>query len=314
MRASFAVLALLLVAGCADVPGEGNVPAVPDFRAQEVRADGPPVLLTSKGLGGLEAIAAGELVRQGPCLYLGWGADPQLILWGDGVSIVTEKDGGWAVQLPSGERAREGDRVQGAGGGVPTSQPIQAFANEPVPEECASGGAMQVHSVESVEPARVPEGRPPPPPPAPAPPSIVAQLLDGSVEPQGSATSVSGFTDPRAALFAHMIAERQASGPPGEAALCLRAADDALLNQLAGKIANVHPARDCRWNDGRVVLRADDSPAIFVAVSMDCDGKRQCVAEGSTVSANMGGEGRGYFLEPIADGWSILRAGIEWMS
>ena len=76
----------------------------------------------------------------------------------------------------------------------------------------------------------------------------------------------------------------------------------------------VHSVKTGYVADAGVVLREDDSAAVFVDARLDCDGRARCVAEGARVFANMGGEGQGYIMRPIPGGWSIEMAGVSWIS
>ncbi|MDG5747383.1 hypothetical protein P8Q88_04255 [Qipengyuania sp. XHP0207] len=317
-RIAFGCVTLVLAA-CQD-PGTAPTPTVPEGK---LPADQPyddlPVLLTGKGLGGMEAITAGALRREGLCLLLDTGSEQALIVWGDGTRIIEDDVKGWAVQFSSGLQASEGDRIVGGGGGLPPAAPIANFVQGEVPEECADRPAVQVHSVESVtrvaiEPMGSPDTRAPPPPPPPPAPSFLDSVKNS---PEGSGAEpaeVLGIDDPREALFAHMIGGlREGEGFHNRPA-CLREVDGAILARLSDRFTDVFAAPMCRWDGGGVVLRDDDSPAVFVDARLECDGRSRCVAEGARVFANMGGEGQGYIMRPIPGGWSIETAGVSWIS
>ena len=316
MRGRFALLAATVVlAACADRPGEGDVPAVPEL-SQDRDYGVLPVLLTGRNLGALEAISAGTLMRQGSCLYLDTGLDPQLIVWGERVEIV-EDGGNWAVRLPSGQLAREGDYIRGGGGGLPPGQPVADFTNEPVPDDCAVAAPVQVHSIEEVRPAErrvTPAGLPPPPPPPPPPPTLIESIETQGARGQGPSTEITGVSDPREALLVHMIQENESIGPDAPRPICLIHVDADMLSRLRRRSSSVQPAGACRWDDGLVVRRADNQPAALVEVKMKCDGRARCIAEGSRIAANMGGEGHGYVLEPVSRGWSVRKTGLSWIS
>ena len=307
--------ATVALASCGDGPGEGDVPPVPEF-SQDHDYGVLPVLLTGKNLGAMEAISAGTLTRQGSCLYLDMGLDPLLIVWGEGVEIV-EDDGSWAVRLPSGQVAREGDFIEGGGGGLPPASPISDFTNEPVPDDCATAAPVQVHSIAEVRPAErrvTSTGLPPPPPPPPPPPTLIETIEMRGPEGQGPSIEIAGITDPREALFAHMLEENEGIGPDAPRPVCLMQLDPEMLARLRARSPSVHAAGACRWDEGLVVRRTDSQPAALIEVKMKCDGRSRCIAEGSRVSANMGGEGHGYVLEPVSGGWSITRTGFSWIS
>ena len=308
--------AIALVAGCSS-EGDRATPEVPDGKFPlETRGDGMPVLLTYSDIGAMEAIQAGSLVMRGPCFHLSGAPEEAVILWQEGTRIVRDPELGFAVELPDGLRVAVGDTIRGGGGALPTAQPIADFAAQEVPEECATGPAVQIHSVELVERVSMddPEFRPPPPPPPPPAPSFLDTVKN---EPEGSGAEpmrVLGIDDPREALFAHMIAGLREGEAYHDRPACLREADGDMLARLSDRFADVFAAPMCRWDGGGVVLRDDDSPAVFVDARLDCDGRTRCVAEGARVFANMGGEGQGYILRPIPGGWSIETAGVSWMS
>lgn len=274
-----------------------------------------PALLTYTNIGALEAIQAGTVVQRGPCFYLSGAPEEAVILWPAGTQIVRDAERGMALELPDGLRIGVGDRIRGGGGALPPAQPISDFASQEVPESCATGPAVQVHSVEIVERAFKDDAdlraAPPPPPPAP-------DFLD-SVKERGTGSAsapveIFGFEDPREALFAHMISGLREGEGYHDRPVCLRDVDDALFSRLSHRFERVYRASACRWQDGGVRLRTDDSPAVFVEARLDCDGESRCLAEGARIFGNMGGEGQGYVMQPVRGGWSIKSAGVSWMS
>ena len=308
--------AAALLSSCSDGNGTA-VPAVPDGRLpSENRAAGLPVLLTYSNIGAMEAIQAGSLVMRGPCFYLSGAPDEAAILWEEGTRIVRDPERGLAVELPDGLRVAVGDMIRGGGGALPTAQPIAEFAAQEVPEDCATGPAVQIHSVELVERVTMddPEFRPPPPPPPPPAPGLLDSVKDSPEGRAAEPVEILGIDDPREALFAHMIAGlREGEGFHNRPA-CLREVDSDMLARLSDRFTDVFAAPMCRWDGGRVVLREGDIPAVFVDARLDCDGRTRCVAEGARVFANMGGEGQGYVMRPIPGGWSIETAGVSWIS
>ena len=308
-----AALALLVtLAACGEASPNDAVPMLRDPAPQsEARA---PVILTAENLGGMEAIAAGTLRRIGPCLYLEGGVEPQLIVWGGKVRI--EEDGaGWLLRLPSGKTAREGDFVKGGGGGLPVHRPISDFTAEPVPEACATGAAVQLHSVEEVRPLPPRDPTlPDPPPPPPNLPDFLDSVRASGLEGLGEVTIIENVASPREALFAHVIAQTRADTRSRKTALCIRQVSPDLLARLQARFDDIHPAPLCRWDDGGVRLRRDDRPAAFVDARIDCDGRRNCAAEGAVTWGNVGGEGYGYVTRPVSGGWSVQRTNLSWMS
>ena len=314
-RRDWITVGILALAGCDNAAGD-EVPRVPDGRFPAVVADHLPSPLTAKNLGALEAIAAGMLVRRGPCLVLGMGPQEPVIVWEKGTTINRTAEGAIAIVPRSGIRITEGDTLHGAGGSLPLGQPISDFTNEPVPDECAVGDAVFVHSVEQVEAAPskpVDDRRPPPPPPSPS-----LSFLDAVMnsDPGGGTViaTIRGIDDPREALFIHLLATiRNGEGHQNSPA-CLREIDDQMLVRLSGKFDDLYRTGDCRWNDGGVVLRRDERKAVFVSANLDCDGRTLCAAEGARVYGNVGGEGQGYILRPTIGGWEMRTVGVSWMS
>jgi hypothetical protein len=311
-------LALLLpLLGACSGDLAGDMPPVPDGKLPvEARGDGIPALLTYTNIGAMEAIQSGSIVLRGPCLHLSGAPEEGVILWEEGTRIVRDPERGFAVELPDGLRVAVGDRIRGGGGALPTARPIAEFSAQDVPEECATGAAVQIHSAELIERVTMDdtEFRPPPPPPPPPAPSCLDSVKDS---PEGSGAEpveILGIDDPREALFAHMIAGlREGEGYYNRPA-CLRNLDGEMLARLSDRFTDVFAAPMCRWDGGGVVLREDDSPAVFVEARLDCDGRSRCAAEGARIFGNMGGEGQGYFMRPIPGGWSIEAAGVSWMS
>ena len=316
-RSAFAaMMAILSLTGCGG--GNGQEPDVPQgrFPAVEARRSAPPVILTASGTGALEARLAGQIIRTGPCVYLEMGAEPALILWAENVRMTGKTDTDWAIETANGHQIRAGDRIIAGGGSLPAAQPIASFTDETVPEECALGDAVQVHSIESVERPAVDPAALAAPPPPPPPPSPQDDFLSGVAKQTGNlvgdGTDLLGFTDPREALLAHLLEEVRTNGAEHPAA-CIARADGALIDRLDAKFGDVHGAQMCRWKGGALALRPNDAPAMLISASLDCDGSR-CVAEGSRVEANMGGEGHGYILRPINNGWRIQKVGYSWIS
>lgn len=143
----------LALAGC-DSLGRSDAPQVPEGRFPSTERDDLPVVLTGKRLGAREALAPGELIRRGSCFQLGSGPEEAVIVWEEGARIDATSERGFAIVLPSGLRVAEGDRLRGEGGNLPPDRPIADFTNELVPDECAIGDAVQLHSIEIVETVR----------------------------------------------------------------------------------------------------------------------------------------------------------------
>ena len=306
-------IAVALIAACSS-DDDRATPEVPDGELPaEARGDGMPAVLTYTNIGAMEAIQAGSLVMRGPCFHLSGAPDEAVILWEEGTRIVRDPERGFAVELPDGLRVAVGDMIRGGGGALPTARPIAEFAAQEVPEECATGPAVQIHSVELVERVSMDdtEFRPPPPPPAP---SFLDSVKNSSASSGAEPVQVLGIDNPREALFAHMIAGLREGEGYHDRPACLRGVDGDVLSRLSDRFNNVFAAPMCRWDGGGVVLRKDDSPAVFLDARLDCDGRSRCVAEGARVFANMGGEGQGYIMRPIPGGWSIEMAGVSWMS
>ena len=307
-----AALALLVtLAACGEASPNHAVPMLRDPAPQvEARL---PVILTLQNLGSMEAIVAGTLRRFGPCLYLEGGVEPQLIVWGEEVRIEEDR-AGWLLRFPSGKTAREEDFVKG-GGGLPVHRPISDFTAEPVPEACATGAAVQLHSVEEVRSPRPKDQSPPdPPPPPPNLPDFLDSVRASDLEGHGEVTIIENVASPREALFTHVIAQTRADTQSRKTALCIRQVSPDLLARLQARFDDIHPGPLCRWDDGGVRLRRDDRPAAFVDARIDCDGRRNCAAEGSVSWGNVGGEGHGYVMRPVSGGWSIERTNLSWMS
>ena len=272
-----------------------------------------PVLLTSESRGALEAISAGTLRRSGDCLYLDPSAEDGLIVWGDDTVIETDGNG-WVVRFPSGLEAREGDFIRGGGGGLPTGQPISTFTKQPVPEACSTGRAVQVHSVEEVRKPEPPDATlPDPPPPPPPAPDFLDSVIDSEADERGEA-AIMEKADPREALFLHIVGAVRGLGSNDKRPACLRQASADMLSKIQARYEDVYAAPMCRWKDGRVVLRADDTPAAFVDAKLDCDGRSLCAGEGAVTYGNSGGEGFGYILRPVRGGWKIRKIGLSWIS
>ena len=305
-----------LLAACSGESAK-DIPEVPtgEFPA-EVPGDGMPVLLTYTDIGAMEAIQAGTLVMRGPCFYLSGAPDAAVILWEDGTRIVRDRKRGVAVELPDGLRLSVGDTIRGGGGALPTARPIADFTAQDVPEECATGPAAQIHSVELVERVALDDAdfRPPPPPPPPPAPGFLDSVRDSLDQNRGDRMPVLGIDDPREALFAHMIANLREGDEFHNRPACLREVDGAMLTRLSARFADVYAAPMCRWDGGGVVLRQNDKAAVFIDARLDCDGRSRCVAEGARVFANMGGEGQGYTMQPVPGGWSIETTGVSWIS
>ena len=141
----------LVLAGCEGANGL-DVPGVPDGKLPGAELYDWPVILTRKRLDAMEASTAGTLIRRGPCFHLSSGPEEAVILWEEGTMINPADERGLTVVLPSGLHIAEGDTLRGRGGNLPTRRPISDFTNEPVPDECATGNAVQLHSVEIVKP------------------------------------------------------------------------------------------------------------------------------------------------------------------
>ena len=313
MYASFLAVALTACSGERD----GRTPEVPDGKFPDSQPGKVmPALLTYTNIGALEAIQAGTVVQRGPCFYLSGAPEEAVILWPEGTQIVRDTERGVAVELPDGLRIAVGDRIRGGGGSLPHAQPISDFASQQVPESCATGPAVQLHSVELVERvyAQDEDFRPPPPPPPPPAPDFLDSVRDHPADSGSDAIEIPGIDDPREALFAHMIAGLREGEAFHDRPVCLREVDDALFSRLSIRFERVYRAGACRWQDGGVRLRADDSPAVFVEARLDCDGLSRCVAEGARIFGNVGGEGQGYVMKPISGGWSLTTSGISWIS
>jgi len=299
--------------------GDSTAPPVPRMTepAQAYDPADPPVLLTGSGLGAMESLVSGTLVRQGPCLTLDPGSEPAVILWGEDIQVETKDNGKWSVlDRSTGTRIAPGDRVRGGGGRLPPERPISDFVVQPVPEECATGPAMQLYGLELLEradrkdAARLPS---PPSPPPPPPPSIIDHVKNEDRAIGGSVAMIRSIDDPREALFGHVIEQARAEEGNRTRPACLRQTDPEMLARLSRRFDGLYAAKQCRWNDGGVVLRATDEPAFFVDARIECDGQ-ECAAEGAVVYGNQGGEGYGYSMEPTSGGWIIRSSGISWIS
>jgi hypothetical protein len=305
----------LVLAGCEGANGL-DVPGVPDGKLPGAEPYDWPVILTRKRLDAMEASTAGTLVRRGPCFHLSSGPEEAVILWEEGTMINPADERGLTVVLPSGMHIAEGDTLRGRGGNLPTRRPISDFTDEPVPDECATGNAVQLHSVEIVETARkdTPDDRPPPPPPSPPAPSFLDTVRRHADAGGAVAGGIRAVDDPREALFMHVLSEIRDVQGRRNAPACLREVDNELFARLSQRFDELYRASECRWIDGGVVLRRDEREAVFVIANLDCDGNERCVAEGARVSGNLGGEGQGYTLQPVAGGWKIKTVGVSWMS
>lgn len=314
----FAVpLALLAATACSD-SASTDAPTVPTtIEPQPPQRTGPlPVLLTTKNIGALEAISAGTLVKRGPCLYLSGAPDEALIVWGEDIAIEPDESRVWVVyDKGTGARFSIGDRIRGGGGSLPPAQPISDFTRQPVPEECATGAAVQVHSVEVVETVYMNDRDflPPPPPPPPPSPSFMDGVRDNQGGTTGDSVLVQGFEDPRAALFSHVLSQYRIEDAFGPRPACLREVNAAMLERLSAQHKDIYGAAQCRWENGGVKLRRSDEAAVLVAAAIDCNGER-CLAEGSVTYGNLGGEGHGYVLTPAPGGWQIAKTGLSWIS
>ena len=299
-----------LLTGCgADGPGS-DVPV--GVWPEPGSPDASPVVLTARDMGALEAVSVGRVTRSGRCLQFGDSPGSPVIVWEEGTERVADGDG-WAVRLPGGDLVREGDRVQGAGGSLPTARPIADFTAQDVPEECSTQSAMLIHSIDEIlSPPPVDPTLPPPPPPPPQP-SFLEQVRANDHRGTGRWSVVRGIDDPRDAMFAHVIAQVEADTTRQRRALCLRQATAATLERMKARFADLHSAPSCRWEDGGVFLRADDRPGALIDARIECDGI-DCVAEGAVTYGNVGGEGQGYVLERSGENWRVRAIGLSWMS
>lgn len=306
---------VLALAACGGTTGL-DMPLVPEGRLPDTKRGSLPVILTDKKLGAMEAIIEGTLVRRGPCFYFGNGPEDAVIVWEEGTTINSADERGLTILLRSGLRITEGDTLRGGGGHLPPGLPISDFTNEPVPDECSTGDAVQLHSVEIVETVRRddPEVRPPPPAPAPAMPSFLGSVKNHADAGGAVVGVIRGVHDPREALFIRVLSDIRDEQGHRNSPACLREIDDGLFARLSQRFDELYRARECRWSDGGVVLRRDEKEAVFVSANLDCDGKNHCVAEGARVYGNVGGEGQGYILRPVAGGWEIRTVGVSWMS
>ena len=98
---------LALLAGCATLPAGDPLPAFPRIDAAKLPS-GERIFL----LAGLDA----ELVRRGPCLGVGRGADFRTIIWPETARIGRDRRGIYAADRSSGARVHLGDRIVGGGG------------------------------------------------------------------------------------------------------------------------------------------------------------------------------------------------------
>lgn len=316
------ICALLVAGGLALAGCEGGnglaKPTVPEGKFPST-GNGLPVLLTGKNLGKFEpdeGKIAGTLVRRGPCLHLGFNPDEAVIVWEEGTTISAADERGLTIVLPSGLRIAEGDVLRGRSGNLPSNRPIAAFTNEAVPDECATGAAVQIDSVEVVKTVRKVDlsGREPPPPPPPPAPSFLDTVKNH--DPSGGTVEgvIRGVDDPREAVFIHLLSEIRGEQGHRNAPVCLREVDDRLFASLSQRFDQLYRAGECRWSDGGVVIRRSEKGAVFVSANLDCNGKDRCVAEGARVYGNVGGEGQGYDLRPVEGGWEISTMGVSWMS
>lgn len=313
-RISLLAIAFVLIVSCGSA-SDVDTPHVPTGILPEPGPEQMPALLTQKDLGAIEAMAAGTLVRRGPCLLLGEGPDEPVIVWEDGTHIESSGADEIAVVLNTGIRIAEGDFLKGGGGSLPSSKPISDFTMEPVPEECAVGDAVYVHSIGEVktisrEPVNNRRPKPPPPPPSP---SFLDMVKHANADESRPAAVIRGIDDPREALFEHLLASVRREQEPDKPA-CLRQVGERMFARLSQKFDDVYRAEECRWNDGGVVLRRNDRGAMLLSARLECDGRARCAGEGARVSGNLGGEGQGYVLRPVAGGWEIRTMSVSWMS
>lgn len=312
---AWCMVGVFTLAGC-DGSNWFDKPQVPKGELPGTARYDLPVILTGRNLPALEARMAGVLVRRGPCLHLDVSPEGAVIVWDQGTTIDLADERGLAIVLPSGLRVFEGDMLRGGGGNLPPGQPISDFTNEDVPEECATGDAVQFHSVEVLQtaPTDEPAGRAPPPPPPPLAPSFLDSVKGRDNDSGRVVEVIRGVDDPREALLVHVLSSIRDEQGHRNAPACLREVDIGLFDRLSRRFDELYRAGECRWSDGGVVLRRDDRGAAFVSANLDCNGRNRCVAEGARVYGNVGGEGQGYILRPVAGGWEIRTAGVSWMS
>lgn len=278
-------------------------------------ADALPVVLTDPSNLALQDQLSGRLNRRGPCLYLHSAARSDLILWGDAVTAARDDEHDWViVDNTTKQRFREGDRLVGGGGLLPDGLDIEARTPEEVPFECERSSALQLHSVEVGEPPGRNGGPPDPPPPPPAPPSIIESVRDAPDQVAGFPTyRIRGISDAREALFVHVVGIYRDSDHFGTRPICLTDADTATVARVSERYGNVHPDTRCDWQGGGVVFNETGLPALYIHAKVRCGGGT-CAGEGGATYGNLGGEGHGYRLKRLDDGWSVEQTGISWIS
>ena len=313
IRAGISATIALGVLACSSSETESKVPLGQDPEARATE----PTILTAKNVGAMEAVVGGTVVRRGSCFVLNY-ADEPVILWEEGTRLeLNDQERGVVIVTPQGLRIGIGDTIKGGGGALPAAQPIQDFARETVPDNCATLSAVQIHSIEKVERVHQDDPafrRPLPPPPPPSPSSdFLESAKSGGAQTNGGTSTIADVASPREALFVHVLTQLRES-ERGDRPACLRQTDDALFARLSGQFDGLYRVGDCRWDGGGVVLRANDRSAALVDVRVQCDGKSGCVGEGAVTYGNLGGEGQSYFLEPTPSGWTITRGTTSWMS
>ena len=311
MRASFPLAAFAMLAAC----GQSSFDPVPETsQPAHIADDALLVVLTYPTDMGMEALISGTLTRRGPCLYLDTGAQADLILWSDDVKAGRLDGTDWLVNdATTNQRFREGDFLQGGGGHLPETADLEALTPEEIPFECENGSAIQFHSVRKIAKPPRGDGPPDPPPPPPAPPSIIDQVKDAPPDLNFPKVTVAGMSDPREAMFAHLIGEYRSNDHHGPKTICLTDAPDALVARLDRRFGRIENDRACGWKDGGVILKASGESALFIHAKVDCSG-RECAAEGGATYGNLGGEGNGYRMRRKGDGWTLQKTGLGWIS
>ena len=129
--------------------------------------------------------------------------------------------------------------------------------------------------------------------------------------PMAADKSIAGITDPREALFAHVIGTYRKTGQFAERTICLAQADEALVANLDRRFGGIEPESSCGGKDGAVVLATSGESALFVHAKVDCD-RAECTGEAGAIY--VGGEGHQYRLRRQGDGWTVRETGVSWVS
>jgi hypothetical protein len=125
--------------------------------------------------------------------------------------------------------------------------------------------------------------------------------------------SIAGITNPREALFAHVIESYRKTEQFGRRTICLTQAEEDLVANLDRRFGDIEPESSCGWKDGAVILKASGENALLVHAKVDCD-SGECTGEGGATYGNVGGEGHEYRMRRRGDGWTLRKTGMSWVS